>query len=118
MKIPQSKSPLANVVKGAAALAAGVTLAIANPTSASADSGHWIYVTGGKAMFSGSNITVCDTAVDGNRVRAQLMSNTSTIYFTGWAPSQGCITEGHPTSIVQFRVCTENIGCSAWHNRY
>lgn len=93
------------------ALAGGVS-------AASADSCHWIYVTGGKAMFSGSFITVCDTAVDGNQVRAHLMSNTGVVYYTGWAPSQGCTQEGHPSSITQFRVCAENHGCSAWHNRY
>lgn len=98
---------------------AGAAVAVLGmvPT-ASADSGHYIYVSGGRAKFDGTFITVCDTAVDGNRVRAQLKSNTSQIYYTGWAPSQGCISEGHPTSILQFRVCAENVGCSAWHDRY
>lgn len=93
-------------------------VALAGGVSASADSGHWIYVTGGKAKFDGSFITVCDTAVDGNRVRAHLQSNTGNVYYTGWAPSQGCTQEGHPSSITHFRVCAENVGCSAWHNRY
>lgn len=118
MKKSLKRSPLTIAAKGVAVVAASAALAFANTTPASAHGGHWIYVTGGKAMFSGSWIDVCDTAVDGNRVRAHLMSNTGTIYFTGWAPSQGCTSEGHPTSITQYRVCAENIGCSSWHNRY
>jgi len=100
-------------------VAAAAALAMAGGAlPAQAHSGHWIYVTGGQAKFDGTWLTVCDTAVDGNRVRAHLRSNTGNIYYSGWAPSQSCNTEGHPTSIVQFRVCAENHGCSAWHDRY
>jgi hypothetical protein len=52
---------------------------------------------------------VCDGDVDGHRVRMR-MSIGGQIYFSGWAPSQNCNTEGHPT-ISGYRVCVENEGC-------
>jgi len=105
-------------------VAAAVALAVVGAgVPAQAHSGHYIYVYGGgyergKAKFDGGWLTVCDTRVDGKRVRAHLKSYTGNIYYSGWAPSQACTTEGHPTSIVQFRVCAESYGCSSWHNRY
>jgi hypothetical protein len=110
---------MAAVAKGAAVVAAGAALAFANTTPASAHGGHWIYVTGGQATWNGSFVQVCDTAMDGNRVRVQLRQfEGATVYFTGWAPSQGRHSEGHPSWISQYRVCAENIGCSSWHARY
>ena len=104
--------------------AAVATFAIGLIPTASAHSGHRIYVRNsagtaiGSAEFNGSFITVCDLRVDGNSVRAHLLRNDSQIFYTGWAPSQSCTREGHPTSIIQFRVCAENNGSSAWHDRY
>ena len=99
--------------------------AFGGATPAQADDGHYIYVYGGNEergrakFFDGSTLLrVCDWNLDGNRVRAHLRSYTGTIYYSGWAPSQGCHDEGHSSSIVAYRVCAENYGCSAWHNRY
>ncbi|CAA9240884.1 MAG: hypothetical protein AVDCRST_MAG41-1404 [uncultured Corynebacteriales bacterium] len=110
----KTRNALRSLVVGAGVAVAALGVV----PSVSADSGHYIYVTGGKAKFDGSWITVCDTAVDGNRVRAHLYRNDGQVFYTGWAPSQSCTTEGHPTSILRFRVCAENNGCSAWHDRY
>jgi hypothetical protein len=101
MKIGK-RSSLSTVAKGAAVAAAALTVVVGNPMAASAQTG-WIYVTGGQARWNSiDRLEYCDTRVDGNRVRVQ---------------SQGCNTEGHPTSIQVFRVCAENVGCSAWYHR-
>ncbi|HEY0640247.1 MAG TPA: hypothetical protein VGD67_21670 [Pseudonocardiaceae bacterium] len=106
-----------------ACAAVGVAV-MGSASPAQAHSGHWISVYNGsgivigQAMFEGSFITVCDRRVDGNSVRAHLLRNDGQVFYTGWAPSQSCTREGHPSSILQFRVCAENNGCSAWHNRY
>lgn len=68
-------------------------------------------------------IRVCDRHVDGHRVRAHFHGQFSrdSISFTGWAPSQGCITQGTaygPGNIVDYRVCVEYEGCSAWRKPY
>jgi hypothetical protein len=117
MKITQRPS-VSTALKGAAVAAASVVLAFSNAPASSAETG-WIYVQGGKARWDSLNrLQYCDTAVDGNRVRVQLTAYIGgTVYFSGWAPSQSCNTEGHPTSIQYFRVCAENIGCSAWYHR-
>jgi len=122
--IARKRSPLATVAKGVAVVAASAAFALSNTPVATAETG-WIYVTGGKARWNSlDRLVVCDTAIDGNRVRAQLTSYPgNTVYFSGWAPSlqndpDGCgDSEGHPTSIQYFRVCAENIGCSAWYHR-
>jgi hypothetical protein len=110
---------MATVAKGVAIVAASAALALSNTPVASAQTG-WIYVTGGQARWNSlDRLEYCDTKVDGNRVRVQLRQYAgATVYYSGWAPSQGCNTEGHPTYISQFRVCAENVGCSAWYNRY
>ncbi len=117
MKIGK-RSSLSTVAKGAAVAAAALTVVVGNPMAASAQTG-WIYVTGGQARWNSiDRLEYCDTRVDGNRVRVQLSAYVGgTVYFSGWAPSQGCNTEGHPTSIQVFRVCAENVGCSAWYHR-
>ncbi|HEY0168638.1 MAG TPA: hypothetical protein VGB75_16455 [Jatrophihabitans sp.] len=118
MKNALKRSPLATVVKGAAVVAASAVLAFSNTTPALGETG-WIYVHGGKARWDSLNrLQYCDTLVDGNRVRVQLAAYVgATVYYSGWAPSGGCYTEGHPTSIQVFRVCAENNGCSAWYHR-
>lgn len=119
MKLSQKRSPLATVAKGAAVAAASAVLVLSNTPVASAQTG-WIYVHGGKARWDAiDRLEYCDTLVDGNRVRVQLRQYAgATVYYSGWAPSQGCHLEGHPTWISQFRVCAENHGCSSWYNRY
>jgi hypothetical protein len=116
MKISPS---LSSVAKGAAVVAASTAIALFNAPASTAQTG-WIYVHGGQARWDSlDRLEYCDTLVDGNRVRVQLRAYAGgTVYYSGWAPSQGCNTEGHPTSITQFRVCAENNGCSAWYNRY
>ena len=102
------------VAVGSAVLAS--SLGVVAP--AAADSGHWIYISdAGRARFDGSFLENCDIKVDGRQVRTHLKSYTGAIYYSGWAPSQGCNREGHPSSIVEFRVCAEGIGCSGWHRR-
>jgi hypothetical protein len=85
---------------------------------AQADSG-WIYVTGGKAMSNSDDVvTVCDTSLDGNRVRANFWEPLSgDVYASGWAPSGGCWSEW-ASDAYDLRVCVEGSGgCSAWHDR-
>lgn len=123
MKISQKRSPMAIVVKGAAALAASAALVFANATPATAHGGHWVYLYNssgyqvGSGKWEGNWIDYCDTRVDGNRVRLQLLQYDGSVNYSGWAPSQGCNYEGGRTG-YQFRVCAENIGCTSWHNRY
>jgi hypothetical protein len=81
---------------------------------------------GGRADIQpGTNnrIRACDTQLDGHRARAWFYVNTqnpSEPTFTPFAPSGGC-TEymggswGSP--IVEFRICVEAEGCSAWVKR-
>jgi hypothetical protein len=81
---------------------------------------------GGTAQIRpGTNnfIRACDTQVDGHRARAWFYSNTQNPAeptFTPFAPSGGCteyMGTGWGSPIVEFRICVEYEGCSAWVRR-
>jgi hypothetical protein len=62
---------------------------------------------------------VCDRDVDGHRVRLHYIVDWSQpVYYSGWAPSQGCHDQGDYYNIIQFRVCVEAEGCSAWKSQW
>lgn len=87
-------------------------VAVPSPAQAQVCSSH---SGGGSACVDGMWITTCDNQVDGHRVRSHIrFSSGGTVYYTGWAPSQGCYREGHLSRIYEFRVCIEEEGCTAW----
>jgi len=64
-------------------------------------------------------LNVCDTQVDGHRVRlwyTTFFSDKAHPSITGWAPSRGCHREGSiwGDRVFQFRVCIEAEGCTGW----
>jgi len=75
--------------------------------------------SGGKACMNRDRFWWCDTAVDGNKVRARYVLEDLSepgVAHTAWAPSKGCISVGYPTAglVQKWQVCTENEGCSDW----
>ena len=67
------------------------------------------------------HIRVCDRHVDGHRARAWFIGqfNPARQTATGWAPSQGCHTQGTAYGsglILRFKVCVEyeQPVCSGW----
>ena len=70
-----------------------------------------------------NRIRACDNQVDGHRARAWFYSNTQNPAeptLTPWAPSGGCteyMGTGWGSPIVEFRICVEAEGCSAWVRR-
>jgi hypothetical protein len=81
---------------------------------------------GGRADIqpnTNNRIRACDTQVDGHRARAWFYSNTQNPAeptLTPFAPSGGCpdyMGTGWGSPIVEFRICVEAEGCSAWTRR-
>lgn len=63
-----------------------------------------------------TKLRVCDTKVDGNRVRGWY--NLAQYQFpTGWAPSGGCIYWAVAYSYTAFNVCVQRHGCAGWAHR-
>lgn len=101
----------------AIAFALGIALVV--PAAAVAVSGYathpsdssWGYVRPNNATY-----WACDGHVDGHRARLHYWTrhNFHHVYYSAWAPSQGC-TEPATTTlqapIVKFRICVEEEGC-------
>jgi hypothetical protein len=70
------------------------------------------YRSSGTVYHDHSRFYACDGDVDGNRVRVRLMIGNQ-IWFSEWAPSQGCGPEERAMNYIQgYRVCVENEGCT------
>jgi hypothetical protein len=69
------------------------------------------YLSSGAVLDDHRTHRYCDGQVDGNRVRMRL-NFPNGIFFSGWAPSQGCNQEGGTQTILGYRVCVENEGCT------
>ncbi|WP_158851386.1 hypothetical protein [Saccharothrix deserti] len=104
------------VVAGASVIAA--LLVVATPASAHRES----ITHGSDEAFTDSThlvITACDREADGNGVRAEYETwSTTRIFSVGDAngSASGCGSElsENGYEIYRFRVCEANVGCSRW----
>jgi hypothetical protein len=100
----------------------GLTLALAVPASAVAASGYVVHPSdpsyGYVRPSDQQTYWACDLHVDGHRARLHFRNEFMSPgnYLTSyWAPSQGCTAPARSWGwIVEFRICVENEGCSAW----
>lgn len=63
-------------------------------------------------------LKACDQEADGHGVRAHWRTITGDIGVTGWDPDGAngpyCGWGVPPSSAIEFRVCENDVGCSAW----
>lgn len=61
----------------------------------------------------------CDREPDGHAVRAQWRNSSGVITYGAWDTTADavCANEALPSSAVEFRVCENDVGCSAWVNK-
>lgn len=67
---------------------------------------------------SHASIQACDGEGDGNGVKAHWRDSSGNITAGGWDTNgndPGCATNPLPSSAVEFRICENNVGCSAWN---
>lgn len=99
----------------------GVTGAMAAIAAAPAQ-GHWTCAAQHGNDYACVNEThsiiyACDAEADGHGVRAHWRDISYNVTIGSWDTSGadgGCAQDYFPPSAVQFRVCENEVGCSAW----
>lgn len=69
---------------------------------------------------SHASIQACDMEGDGNGVRAHWRDSAGNITAGDWDTNgndPGCASDSLPSSAVEFRICENNVGCSAWNQK-